>query len=48
MSDFTIKEFREEDLPALAIHWKESIKGWPAGERNSNRVLFGAWIIDVS
>ncbi len=31
MSKFFIREYREEDLPALAIHWKESIKGWPPG-----------------
>ncbi len=33
MSEFSIREYRDEDLTALAIHWKETYekKGWPPG-----------------
>ena len=31
MAEFFITELREGDLPALAVHWKHSIKGWPPG-----------------
>jgi len=29
--EFVIRELREDDLPALAVHWRESIRGWPPG-----------------
>jgi len=29
--EYIIREFRDEDLPALALHWKESVSGWPPG-----------------
>jgi GNAT superfamily N-acetyltransferase len=31
MDEFFIREYRDEDLPALALHWKESVGGWPPG-----------------
>ncbi len=32
MADFIIREYRDEDLPALAEHLKASVTGWPPGE----------------
>jgi GNAT superfamily N-acetyltransferase len=31
MSEYTIRDYVESDLPALMTHWKESVRGWPPG-----------------
>lgn len=32
MAEFIIREYTEDDLPALVTHMKESVDGWPPGE----------------
>jgi ribosomal protein S18 acetylase RimI-like enzyme len=47
MDKFEIREYLEADLPALALHWQESIKGWPPGfdlSSDTSPSAIGLWL----